>query len=302
MKVTLERINELVSKSAESFIETCESAYKDSLLSVTQEIASNSGRTLVMLAGPSGSGKTTTAAILKRDFENMGRKAITVSLDDFYKNQDTVYTFEDGTVDYETVNALDVPLISNCLTSLMHEGKCDLPRFNFKTKKRDQSVETTVDKDEIIIVEGLHAINPIITDTLKNERMKKIYVSISSRIYNDSEVLLTKRDMRFVRRLIRDYHHRNSEVEYTFYLWNGVRKGEDRYLFPFSDMADIKINSIHPYEPCVFKDIATELLDHVAKDSVYYESATSLKNRISKFVSLPESAVPDSSLLNEFIG
>lgn len=302
MKVTLERINEQINESPQSFIESCEADYKARLCSVTKDIAGISGRTLVMLAGPSGSGKTTTASLLKKDFEALGRKAMMISLDDFYKDQGLTYTFEDGTVDYETVEALDVSLIGACLTALMHEGKCELPHFSFKTKKRDKMIETVVDKDEIIIVEGLHAINPVITDTLLNERMKKIYVSVSSRIYDENEILLTKRDLRFVRRLIRDYHHRNSEVEYTFYLWNGVRKGEDRYLFPFSERADIRINSIHPYEPCVFKDIAVKLLDHVGSDSVYYESALSLKNRISKFVSLPESAVPESSLLNEFMG
>jgi uridine kinase len=132
--------------------------------------------------------------------------------------------------------------------------------------------------------------------------MKNLYVSVSSRIYEGENVLLTKRDMRFIRRLIRDYHHRNTEVEYTFYLWNGVRKGEDRYLFPFSDRADIKIDSIHPYETCVFKDTALRLLSHIDNGSKYFEAAQSLKNRLSEFVSIPESAIPENSLLNEFIG
>ena len=300
MEFTLNGINSKAENSPAHFIEECENAYAKRLLDISSEIGKKSGRTLVMLAGPSGSGKTTTASILKRNFEFMGRKAITVSLDDFYSCQESNFTFEDGTVDYETIKALEVPLITSCLSSLMNEGKSDLPRFNFKTKQRDNFVETTVDKDAIIIVEGLHAINPLITEPLKNERMKKLYVSVSSRIYNGDEVFLTKRDLRFFRRLIRDYHHRNSAVEYTFYLWNGVRKGEDRYLFPFSDRADIKIDSIHPYEPCVFKDVAIELLSHIEKDSVYYAKATELKNKIQKFVSLPESSIPHSSLLNEF--
>ena len=302
MKVTLDGINALVKEDAEKFINECENSYFKQVKSVSEEIVTHNGRTLVMLAGPSGSGKTTTAAMLKKDFQKMGRNAISVSLDDFYSEDNLKYTFEDGTVDFETVKALDVDLIGECLSKLLKDGKCNLPHFNFKTKKRDKFIETEIEKDVIIIVEGLHAINPVITDKLESERMKKIYVSVSSRIYEGENILLTKRDMRFFRRLIRDYHHRSTEVEYTFYLWKGVRKGEDRYLFPFSDRADIRIDSIHPYEPCIFRNTALELLSHIGESSIYFEEAQILRNKISKFISLAESAIPESSLLNEFIG
>ena len=132
--------------------------------------------------------------------------------------------------------------------------------------------------------------------------MIKLYVSVSSRIYKDGRVLMTKRDMRFIRRMIRDYHFRDSSVEHTFYLWKGVRMGEDRYLFPFSKRADIKIDSIHPYEVCIFKDIAIKLLDHIGSDSIYYPTALELKDKLRQFESLSESDVPQNSLLKEFIG
>ena len=302
MMVTLDGINALVKEDAEKFVAECENSYYRQIKEVADEIAVYSERTLVMLAGPSGSGKTTTASMLKKEFQKMGRNAITISLDDFYCENNLNYTFEDGTVDYETVKALDVELIAECLSKLLKDGKCNLPHFNFKTKKRDNFTEICAPKDGIIIVEGLHAINPVITDQLENEHMIKIYVSVSSRIYNGENVLLTKRDMRFIRRLIRDYHHRNTEVDFTFYLWNGVRKGEDRYLFPFSHRADIRIDSIHPYEPCVFRDTALKLLGHIDEKSIYFNEAESLKEKISEFTSLSESEIPDDSLLNEFIG
>ncbi|MBR2078839.1 MAG: zeta toxin family protein [Clostridia bacterium] len=301
MKVTLDGINCCVREDVQSFIESSERNYSRQIEAVTEEIASHNGRTLVMLAGPSGSGKTTTALLLRKKLQLMGRNAITVSLDDFYCEDNLNYTFEDGTVDFETVKALDVDLIGECLSKLLKEGSCNLPRFNFKTKNRDKFTRTEIEKDGIIIVEGLHAINPVITDTVNTERMIKVYVSVSSRVLDGEAVLLTKRDLRFVRRLIRDYHHRNTEVEYTFYLWNGVRKGEDRYLFPFSDRADIRIDSIHPYEPCVFKDTALKLLEHIEESSEYFKEASELKNKLSGFVSLPESVIPAESLLNEFI-
>ena len=300
--MTSEKINCLVYENKDEFIRRCEDAYKKQLDRISSDICRNNGRVLVMLAGPSSSGKTTTADILKRDFIKNGRHCIVVSLDDFYRDQEESFYFEDGTIDYETVKSIDTDYVAVCMENLIHEGKAMMPKFSFQTKRRESYAEVTVHDDEIIIVEGLHALNPVITDPLEKEKMIKLYVSVSSRIYKDSDILLTKRDIRFIRRLIRDYHFRNSSVDYTFYLWKGVRMGEDRYLFPYSERADIKIDSIHPYEACVFKDIASELLDHIGTDSIYYPTACELKEKLSQFVSLSEGDVPDDSLLKEFIG
>lgn len=300
--LTVDKINSLVKETPEKIINDSEKRYNDLVKSTAEKICKNEGRTLVMVAGPSSSGKTTTSKLLKKEIEFLSRKAKIISLDDFYRSQDTVYTFEDGTVDYETVKALDVDYIAECLYKLMNEGKCKLPRFSFITKKREYYVETLIEEDDIIIVEGLHALNPLITDQLQNEQMVKIYVSVSSRILDGENVLMSKRDIRLVRRLIRDYHFRDSSPENTFYLWNGVRMGEDRYLFPFSDRADIKIDSIHPYELCAFKDVAIKVLDRTDPKSVYYSSAQQLKNKLSKFISIGEASVPRGSLLTEFVG
>ncbi len=301
-KLTVDYINTVIKEAPEKIISESESRYKTIINTTAEQICAKEGRTLVMVAGPSSSGKTTTSVLLKRAIEKTGRTAKMISLDDFYRSQGDIYFFEDGTVDYETVKALDVDYIGECLHSLMHEGRCRLPRFSFKTKKREYYVETVAAQDDIIIVEGLHALNPVITDPLEDEQLLKIYVSVSSRIFDGDEVLMSKRDIRLLRRMIRDYHHRNSSPENTFYLWNGVRMGEDRYLFPFEDRADIKIDSIHPYEVCAFKDIAIKILDRTDKKSVYYSAAQALKEKISKFVSVGEAVVPEGSLLNEFIG
>ncbi len=295
-------INEGIRQDKESFITKCENAYKNQLIAITDEICEKGGRQLIMLAGPSSSGKTTTARLLKEDCEIKGRHTSVISLDDFYRNQDVSFYFEDGTVDYETVKALDTDLIEKCLKALLKEGRADIPHFSFTSKMREGYNTLTVAEDEIIIVEGLHALHPMITDCLEGENIKKLYVSVSSRVGEDGRVLLTKRDMRFVRRLIRDYHFRDSSVEYTYYLWKGVRMGEDRYLFPHSHRADVRIDSIHPYEVCIFKDIAMKLLDHVGEDSIYYPSACELKDKLGRFVSLSEADVPGQSLLKEFIG
>ena len=300
--ITLEKINSSVVYNKKDFISECEKVYSEQLAIVTDKICSLHGRVLLMLAGPSSSGKTTTANILKRNLEAKGRSAVVISLDDFYRDQSESFYFEDGTIDYETVKSIDTEYVTECMENLLHKGKAMLPHFSFKTKVREGYNEVSVREDEIIIVEGLHAISPEITDSLQKENMIKLYVSVSSRIYKDGRVLMTKRDMRFIRRMIRDYHFRDSSVEHTFYLWKGVRMGEDRYLFPFSKRADIKIDSIHPYEVCIFKDIAIKLLDHIGSDSIYYPTALELKDKLRQFESLSESDVPQNSLLKEFIG
>lgn len=301
-KLTAEGISKRIQEAPKQYIAECEGSYKEKITSIAKEISKKQGRELVMLAGPSSSGKTTTAKMLCGELKKENRSSKVISLDDFYRDQNLTFTFEDGTTDYETVKALDTELITKCLYSLMEEGRCNMPRFSFHTKKREHYEEVVCDKDEIIIVEGLHALNPLITDPLENESMKKLYVSVSSRIYDGEESLLGKRELRFVRRLIRDYHFRASEVDYTFYLWKGVRMGEDRYLFPYSDRADIKIDSIHPYEPCLFKKEALKLLDLIGEDSVYYSSAVSLKERLGRFHGIDEKLIPADSLLREFIG
>ena len=299
--ITLEKINDRIKDNSENFIFQCESFYRCQLNIIVDKICNSHGRVLIMLAGPSSSGKTTTAEILKQELINKGRHAITLSLDDFYRDQDESYYFEDGTVDYETVKSIDTEYVTECMENLLHKGKAMIPRFSFMTKIREGYKEVTVHEDEIIIVEGLHAISPEITDSLENENMIKLYVSVSSRIYKDDVVFMAKRDIRFIRRMIRDYYFRNSSVENTFYLWKGVRMGEDRYLFPHKDRADIKIDTIHPYELCVFKDIAINLLDHIGSDSIYYHTALELKDKLRQFESLSEAVIPDDSLLKEFI-
>ncbi|MGN1418870.1 MAG: uridine kinase [Acutalibacteraceae bacterium] len=301
--ISVNEINNEVRHNTEDFILKCEYNFHKQVSDVAEDICKKSGRQIVMLAGPSSSGKTTTASLIMKQAEKHSRSAIVISLDDFYLDQTNMLYFEDGTPDFETIEALDTDYISDCLLSLSKDGKCMLPKFSFLSRKREENlIPVEAGKDDIIIVEGLHAINPKITDLLHGTSLAKLYVSVSTRIMNGCETWLSKRDIRFIRRVIRDYHFRNADVEYTFYLWNGVRKGEDRYLFPYSNLADVKIDSIHPYELCLFKNEALRLLDLIAQDSIYYNSAKSLAERLRVFESVDRNDVMADSLLHEFIG
>lgn len=303
MNFTVEEINEKINFNAQSYISKCEKNYRNSIEKIADSILSSDGRKLVMLAGPSSSGKTTTAHILKSFLTEKGRNAVTVSLDDFYLDQKNAPTFPDGRPDFETVHALNIPQITSCIAELIETGEATLPVFDFNTRKPSEKTnEVKIGESDVVIVEGLHALNPLITDPLEKEDILKLYVSVSSRIYAGDEVLFSKRDIRFIRRMIRDYKFRNSPVDFTFYLWKAVRTGEDKYLFPFSSRADIKIDSIHPYELSVYKNLALELLSHIEKDSVYFQRANELKNKLNHLISLKSEDVPENSLLHEFIG
>lgn len=302
-KFTLDGINSAVTADTRSYIDECEAAYTKSLEKVKDKIISSSGRKLVMLAGPSSSGKTTTAGIISELIKSEGRNAITVSLDDFYKDQKFAPKFDDGSPDFETVHALDIEKIDTCLEKLITTGEVMLPRFDFSSRTPIENARRVeIGKNDVVIVEGLHALNPLITDPLESEELVKLYVSVSSRVYDENKVYFTKRDIRFIRRMIRDYQFRNSPVDFTFYLWKGVRTGEDRYLFPFSDRADVKIDSIHPYELCVYKPLAMELLSHIKSDSVYYKQAQIYIEKLSRLQTLEKDILPEKSLLHEFLG
>ncbi len=300
---TLEYIVEKA-KTPESFCKECERKYNRKIQKIAKDIATSDEKTIVMLAGPSSAGKTTTAKKLREALSFYNVVCHTISLDDFYLNNCDSPRFPDGTPDYETVDALDITLFEKTMNKLLKEGEAQIPEFDFLTGERKSKYNTLkMESSDVIIVEGLHALNPVITGHIPGERLLKIYINVSSRIYDkDKNIILNKRNMRFIRRLVRDYKFRGNSVEETFKMWITVRYGEDAYLFPFKENADIKINTIHLYETCILKDMAIELLSDVKKDSEFYKESQRLIRNLNKFPTINSSVVPADSLLREFIG
>ena len=170
-----------------------------------------------------------------------------------------------------------------------------------KSERRDAARKIVLGDNDIIIVEGLHALNPVITENLDKENIFEIYVSVSSRVYNDAgEVFLSKRNLRFVRRMVRDSLFRATPPEVTFELWKSVTRGEDKYLFPFEKYADVRLNSFHPCEPCVMAPQAIPLLNSVSGE--YAADALELAEKLSLFKTTDKSLLPENSLLREFTG
>jgi len=298
-----QKINEMARTAPELMIKKAEERYHERLEAIANQIFRNEQKRIVMLAGPSASGKTTSAKLLSDKLGKLGARAFIVSLDDFYKDQSQAIVDEEGNIDFESVHALDIFLIDKCLDEIITKGETNLPIFDFtKGARCSECQHIKLEKDDVIIVEGIHALNPVITQSLPDENLIKLYVSVSSRIFDDNdEVIMSKRDLRFVRRLVRDYYHRASSVERTYELWRGVLKGEDKYIFPFSHLADERIDSIHAYEPCVFRDMAIPMLESVGADSEFYDDAKSMIARLECFESLEKSFIPADSLLNEFL-
>lgn len=300
---SLDYINHMARTSPQELVSEAENRFREITAKTAQYIFDN-GKSVLMLAGPSSAGKTTTARLIGENIEKLGARALTVSLDDFYKGVHLAPVSSDGKADLETVHALDIPLLENTLCSLMEKREGELPIFDFTTGERSKETrKVKLSEHDIVIVEGLHALNPLITDVLPQKELMKVYISVSSRIYNsDSEVILSKRNIRFIRRLVRDYRFRSSSVFRTYEFWPSVTSGEDKYLFPFEERSDIKINSIHIYEPCIMASLATELLSEVPEGSPYYENAKMLIEKLAEFERLPADTVPQNSLLREFIG
>ncbi len=286
------------------FFEECSGEYHRKVKAVAQNIFNDVSKKIILLAGPSSSGKTTTASILSRYIGGFGGKAYTVSLDDFYHPHSVGYPLdENGKPDYECVEALDIPLLHEKLSQLITKSRAEIPVFDFKSGEREENAKVIeLCENDVIIVEGLHALNPVITDTLSEENLYKIYVSVSSRVYDENGgVLLSKRDLRFIRRMLRDFSFRSSPVEKTFDIWQSVMRGEDKYLFPFKEFADIKLDSFHPCEPCVFAERAKNLLYGI-DNGRYAEKARQLIQSLSLFRETDYSLLPADSLLREFTG
>lgn len=304
MNNRIEYINELARENPQALVARGELRYRNIINNIAEKVLDDTGREIIMLAGPSSSGKTTTANKIAQTFTSLGMNTYVISLDDFYLNRENIPGYSEGNPDYETVYALDLPFLSMTLKKLMLGEDTEIPNFDFVTGKRSEEFRhLKLQQNDAVIVEGLHALNPIVTADLENLKLLKIYINVSSRIYDSKgRIVLNKRNLRFIRRLIRDYNFRGSSVENTYSLWDGVCKGEDTYLFPYRDHADIRINSIHLCESCLFKDKAIELLKNAELSDEYRADANKLIKSLERFESIDKNLVPEDSLLREFIG
>ena len=300
----LDRINSEAKNNAADFIHLTEKIYRHDLQFIAEQIINGSNdRHIILLSGPSGSGKTTTAKKLSDEFKKHNVDVQLISMDDFYLGIDYICQTPDGKPDFECVEALDIPLIQKCLKQLAETGECVIPKYDFTVSQRSSVTrKIKLNHNSIIILEGIHALNPIFSDGMPEDKLIKVYVSVKQGIKSQEGYALTNRDIRFIRRMVRDYSFRKVPPENMLNMWQSVCDGEEKYIRPYRYNADFTVNSIHIYEPCVMKNIAMELFSQISKQNPNYQFIERLQTSLSRFESIDISLIPENSLIREFIG
>lgn len=285
------------------FIRVNEALQEQKIMAIAEQFKASNAR-LLLIAGPSSSGKTTFANRLCIALRVLGMRPVKVSLDDYYLNRDDLPVEEDGSIDLERVDALDTKLISAHLKMLMTGEEILMPEFDFKTGRRKETTHPfRIEAGQPIVIEGIHGLNDRLTEGIERSEKFKVYISALAMLNLDDHNRIRTTDARLLRRLVRDRLFRGTPVEETLSMWESVRHGEDAYIFPFQEQADVMFNSSLTYELCFMKKYAFQSLEAVKPGSEHY----TLARRLVKFLNYittanVEDEIPLNSLLREFIG
>ena len=257
----------------------------------------------VLVAGPSSSGKTTFAHRLAVQLRSFGLKPHIISMDDYFVNREQTPIDIDGNYNYEVLEAVDIDLFNDDMLDLLDGETIELPQFDFKAGKRVYKGRyLKLNSDDILIIEGIHGLNPRATEELPDENKFKIYISCMTSLNIDEHNRIPSTDARLLRRMVRDARTRGNSAQHTFELWPKVRAGEDMNIFPFQDDADAVFNSVLIYELAVIKQFAEPLLFNVGQNEPEYYEAKRLLKFLEYFVGVDTASVPNNSLLREFVG
>lgn len=301
-RLSAEQLNYMAEFETDRLIAEAEKRYHDQIVAISEKIRSHKQQ-FILLAGPSGSGKTTTASKLREQLKKDGIQSVYVSLDNFFLDRADLPLMPDGMPDFESINALDMECLNAFFDSLLQTNRAQLPLFDFHTGNRSNEVlELEIEENFVVIIEGIHALNPLITENHSNGSFCKLYISPKTEFELDGKLILTSRDVRLVRRIVRDYHFRSSTAENTMKMWKHVVAGEDIYVRPFRTEADFWIDSTHSYEPMIFHHDLLPILEEIPPESDYYHKGQELTLALEAFYDLEKTVVPNNSLLREFIG
>lgn len=298
-------LNEIVSLGKYSdLIRLSEAYYNSQISKIADKIYENSKNIkVVLIAGPSSSGKTTTSKKLEVYLRSKGLVPHQISIDDYFVNREDTPRDENGELDFESIDALDIDLFNKQLFSLLDGEKVLLPQYNFVLGKREYKNKwLKLGENDIIIIEGLHALNDVMTMSIESKNKFKIYISPLTQLNIDNHNYIRTTDTRKLRRIIRDNKYRGHSASDTLKMWSKIKRGEEKYIFPYQDNVDEIINSALVYEIGVLKTYAEPLLFSVAEDDPMYPEALRLINFLRNFLPIPSDDVPSDSILREFIG
>ena len=301
---TIGDLNEAIMEGHSStLIQISEALQEKKIAKIADEIAQRKGIKLVLIAGPSSSGKTTTCKRLSVQLAVNGIRPIGISLDDYFLDRDKTPRDEKGDYDFEHLHALNLPLLNEQLTALFRGDEVELPRYNFQKGCSEWSGKNLQLKgNEVLVVEGIHALNPELTSEIPNEQIFRVYASALTTILLDNHNYVPTTDNRLLRRIIRDFKYRGVSAQETIRRWPSVRAGENKWIFPFQENADAMFNTAMLFELAVIKSQAEPLLEQVPENSKEYAEAYRLLKFLRYIRPIPETQIPPTSLLREFLG
>ncbi|MBO4606949.1 MAG: nucleoside kinase, partial [Prevotella sp.] len=301
---TVGDFNEVVEKGYTSLlINISEALQEKKLAHIAEEISQRKTVRVVLIAGPSSSGKTTTCKRLSIQLACNSIKPVMISLDDYFLDRDDTPRDEKGDYDFESLYALNIPLLNEQLQALFNGEEVELPRYNFQKGKSERSGKRMRLRDnEVLVIEGIHALNPDLTAQIPEEQKFKVYASALTTILLDNHNYIPTTDNRLLRRIIRDHKYRGVTAQETIRRWPSVRAGEEKWIFPYQENADEMFNTAMIYELAVIKQQATQLLSRVPQHVDEFSEAYRLNKFLRYFADIPENQLPAVSLLREFIG
>lgn len=284
-------------------IQVSEAIHQRKIVEIVQDIEKKKDIKLILIAGPSSSGKTTFAQQLGVQLRLTGYNPITISMDNYFKERVDTPLGPDGKYDFERVDALDIELFNEHMEKLIKGDVVELPEFDFINGTKNYNGRyLSLNPMDVLIVEGIHALNPILTEFTPAKNKYKIYIAPITTLNLDGYSKVSSSDTRFLRRLVRDFATRGHSVDRTFELWGNVKKGEEKYIYPYIEDVDTIFNSSIIYEPAVMKTFAQPLLLQLDKSSKYYAEARRLYEYLNNFLPMETSNIPIDSLIREFIG
>ena len=301
---TVGALNDVIAQGRSSELILVQEALQEQKIGqIAEQIANAGSRKFIMIAGPSSSGKTSFSHRLSIQLRTLGLKPHTIALDNYFKNRSETPLDENGQYDFECLEAIDVALFNKHMTELLAGERVELPAFNFKIGQREYRGDyKQLGKEDILVIEGIHGLNDKLSYSLPKECKFKIYISALTQLNIDEHNRISTTDGRLIRRMVRDARTRGTTAEKTIAMWGSVRKGEDQYIFPFQEEADVMFNSALIYELAALKPYAESILFGISKESPQYVEAKRLLKFLDYFIGISSEEIPKNSLLREFVG
>ena len=301
---TIGDLNEVIERGyASQLIQISEALQEKKIARIADEIAQRKGIKVVLIAGPSSSGKTTTCKRLSVQLAVNGIKPVGISLDDYFVDREQTPRDANGDYDFEHLHALNLNLLNQQMTALLRGEEVELPRYDFPTGRSLMSgKKLTLHADEVLVVEGIHALNPELMSQVPQEQLFRVYASALTTLLLDNHNYIPTTDNRLLRRIIRDHKYRGVSAQETIRRWPSVRAGENRWIFPFQENADAMFNTAMLFELAVLKRAAEPLLEQVPESAPEHAEAYRLLKFLRYIKPIPETQIPPTSLLREFLG